>query len=269
MNNFLKHSRKLNKFAQVAAVSSFAYIADNQLYDSTFERSIRTLSYGLLISLDYKLNFSQSNAQQIDALHKRSAERIAHVCRSNGGLYIKFGQQIASLNHILPLDYAKVFFNFFDNAPSSSFSDVVKICKKEFGKHPNEMFLEFDEHPIASASIAQVHRAKLPDGTQVAVKIQKPEIDRQMVWDLRINRLVTFLFEKVFNLPIYWTVDYVESHFREEIDFINEAENSRKASSFASKDPYLVDNVYIPRVYDEYTSKRVLTMEWIEGFKFR
>lgn len=78
------------------------------------------------------------------------------------------------------------------------------------------MFLEFDPVPIASASIAQVHRAKTRDGRQVAVKVQKPQIEKQMHWDLATFRLVSWLIEKIFDLPIYWSVGFVSERFKSE-----------------------------------------------------
>jgi aarF domain-containing kinase len=172
------------------------------------------------------------------------------------------------MNHILPTSYANIFKGFYDSAPHSKFDAVERIFMQEFGQHPDELYDDFSRIPFASASIAQVHTATIK-GTniKVAVKVQKPEISKQMEWDLLANRLVTLGFQYVFGLPLYWTVDYVESHLREEVDFINEKENSRRAfKELGHEAPKILrDYVYIPKVFDKLSTSKVLCMEFIEG----
>lgn len=104
------------------------------------------------------------------------------------GLYLKVGQAIAMQAAVLPPAFQQKFAQLFDNAPQVPYNEVLRVFKKEFnGKTPDEVFLpgSFETEAIASASIAQVHRARLLDGTPVAVKIQKPEIATWIEWDLR------------------------------------------------------------------------------------
>ena len=115
------------------------------------------------------------------------------------------------------------------------------------------------------ASIAQVHRAKLKDGRTVAVKIQKPYIQGQMPFDLFAHRIVLYIFEKLFDLPLSWSIPYIEKHLHQEVDFINEAENAER--TFASLKADFGDSVYVPTVYWDLTKKRVMTSEWIDGTK--
>jgi aarF domain-containing kinase len=183
-------------------------------------------------------------------------------------LYIKFGQQIASLNHVLPAQYAQHLKVLYDEAPAIENDRVDQIFMEEFGKRPNELFKSWNPEPVASASIAQVHRASLEDGTQVAVKVQKHYIAKQMDWDLRTYRFLMFMFEKVFDLPVYWSVDVVEKHLRTELDFVNEAKNAEKAHMHIKENSRLSKNCYIPHVHWKFTSKRVMACEWIDGIKF-
>ncbi|CAG8711320.1 15849_t:CDS:2, partial [Dentiscutata heterogama] len=130
--------------------------------------------------LDYKINFRPGKGDKIEDLHERVAKRILNVCLTNGGLYIKLGQAIGVQSAILPAAFQRTFKQLFDDAPAVDFDRVVKLFKEDFNCHPDEMFDDSERTAIASASIAQVHRAKLKNGTPVAVKIQKPDIRRQM-----------------------------------------------------------------------------------------
>jgi aarF domain-containing kinase len=133
---------------------------------------------------------------------------------------------------------------------------------EEFGKLPSEMFKEFDEEAIASASIAQVHRATLFDGTKVAVKVQKPSIRAQLKWDLACYKLIVRLFEWNFDLPIYWTVPTTVDAVTSESDFRCEAEYTRRSGELLED-----DTGYVPEIYNDLTTSRVMVMEWIDGVK--
>ncbi|KAJ3134789.1 hypothetical protein HDU90_004819 [Geranomyces variabilis] len=244
------------------------YGFDTFAYDQTLQRNVRTLYNGAIVTLDYKLNFVPGKVESIDALHERVAARILDVCRRNGGLYIKFGQQLAAVP-VLPPSYHKTFKVLFDDAPAVPYDIVRKIIAQDFGKEPEEIFESFAQAPVASASIAQVHRATLKDGTAVAVKIQKPEIQRQIGWDLLTYKFLCRAMEFFFDLPLTWQADYIEQHLRQETDFINEARNAERAAQFIAQAPgNLSERTYVPRVYWDETSKRVMTAEWIDGVRF-
>lgn len=101
---------------------------------------------------------------------------------------------------------------------------------------------------------------------QVAVKIQKPEIQTQIEFDLACYRLLLYAVEKIFDLPVYWSAQYVSEHVRQETDFINEAKNSEQCQLFLNETgDYLKNQVHVPIVYWDKTTKRVMTAEWIEG----
>jgi aarF domain-containing kinase len=152
-----------------------------------------------------------------------------------------------------------------DDAPYSPYSEVKRIIMDELGAPPEELFCSFEEQPIASASIAQVHRAILSDGTPIAVKIQKPEIPLQIEWDLRVHTLLMKFFEWSFDLPISWAGAFVQDHLRQEIDFVREANNARICAKAIADEPRLANNVHVPCVFDKYSSKKVLTCEWMDG----
>jgi aarF domain-containing kinase len=133
-------------------------------------------------------------AESITALHARNAERLFDLLRHNGGLYLKIGQAIAMQSAILPPEFQKMFARMFDDAPQNDWKDVEKVIREDFGKSPEEVFgVSFTGDPTkgvlerkarASASVAQVHWARLADGREIAIKVQKREIAQQIQWDL-------------------------------------------------------------------------------------
>ncbi|KAG6825667.1 hypothetical protein H0H92_002909, partial [Tricholoma furcatifolium] len=240
-------------------------------------RNFRTLWTCAAITLDYKLNFTPEKSDLIPQLHERVAERMYNLFTRNGGLYIKIGQAIGANAAFLPKPMQVKFAKLFDDAPQIPYSTVDQVFRSELGRPPcgpGGVFEIFEEKAVASASIAQVHKAKLwpqPGDTEekwVAVKIQKPDVAQQMEWDLGAYRAVMWMFEHwAFDLPVYFMVDFISDHLRQELDFVNEANNARKTAEYIANEPRLAGSVYIPNVYPEFSTKRVMTAEWIEGVR--
>jgi len=201
--SFTRTRRWTRRLLIASALLGAGYLADQQVYASGVSRSLRTFSLGLLVALDYKINFRPEplpligSDGGIDALHRRNAERLFHLLRDNGGLYLKIGQAIAMQSAVLPGEFARMFARMFDDAPAVDWRAVEKVVRDDFGgRSVEEVFgVTFDgtggegkgvmeRTARASASVAQVHWARLPDGREVAVKIQKPEIEKQIGWDL-------------------------------------------------------------------------------------
>lgn len=209
-------------------IGTGVYSYDNRSEAQLVGRNLRTFYNGVALAVDYKLNFKPGHTADeglhIEQLHQRVANRIFDVFEQNGGLYIKIGQVIGTQSAVLPVAYQIRARKLFDSAPAVSFDAVERVFMEDFGgKHPSEVFAEFDLTPIASASIAQVHRARLKNGDIVAVKIQKPAIQKQMEWDLAAFRILLKVYEHIFDLPLSWSSSYIEKHMRMEADFENEA----------------------------------------------
>lgn len=192
-------------------------------------------------------------------------QRIKLVLEELGPAYIKLGQFVSNRPDLLPQDLCTELETLLDAVPPFDSSQAVKIIEKEFGARISKIFKEFNETPFSSASIAQVHRAELHDGTNVAVKIQRPGI-KKVIWaDLEIMVEIATLLEKyVSGMDVINPVGIVKE-FREsiieELDFMNEAGNIEKFTRKFGKDK----RVYFPKVYKEYTTTHVLTMEMVEG----
>ena len=173
----------------LAGVSLWAY--DKEYNASAFRRSLRTLVFGVTLALDFKLNFDPNDADKIDRIHERTAQRLSRLVDQNVGMYVKLAQALAIQAAILPKPYREAFANVFDGAPAVSWEEVVRVFRNEFGCHPDDAFDSFEREPLASASIAQVHKARLKadpnkpwkeDEGWVAVKIRKEAVPKQMEW---------------------------------------------------------------------------------------
>lgn len=240
----------------------------DRLNGKCLSRTLRTGAAGVILAVDYKMNFNPKNADGIMALHERAAQRIYDVIVANGGLYIKIGQTLAMQSAVLPEPYSRIFSSLFDDAPQVPWSEVKRLFEDEFGKSPDDVFQHIEHRAAASASIAQVHRARLKSGEEVAIKVQKPEIQKQVDWDLWAYRQLVWIYERyVFDIPMYFTVDYTCSHLADETNFLLEAANSRRMGEFLEAEPTLRNSVYVPKVYPEFSSKRIMTAEWITGVK--
>ncbi|BDD63456.1 hypothetical protein MPDQ_005225 [Monascus purpureus] len=276
---YVRTRKWLRRLFYLSAATGVIYGIDSQFYASSLTRTARTFALGIFVALDYKINFRPSPpfASSITAVHARNAERLFDLLRTNGGLYLKIGQAIAMQSAILPPEFQRMFARMFDDAPQDTWKDVEKVICEDFGKSVEETFgVSFTGDPAkgvmerrarASASVAQVHWARLPDGREVAVKIQKREIAQQVKWDLWAFKVVTWVYSRLFDIPFYSLVPYVSERLFLETDFENEANNSERMAKLVAGDPRLRDRVYIPKVYRELSSKRVMTAEWIEGVR--
>lgn len=245
---------------------------------SAIQRTFRTGYNGAIIALDYKLSFTPGHEAKIEAMHERIARRMLNTIKKNGGLYIKLGQSLAIQAAILPKPYSEGFGQLFDEAPQVSYAQVEKVFMQEFGLKPDEVFDNFDHKALHAASVGQVHKAQLKrtkairngklveeGGDWVAVKVQKPDIKKQMEWDLFAYRALLWTYERIFKIPMYWTVDFTTQQLRLEADFENEARNAMKTRQLIQGDSNLRDVVSVPKVFWDYTGKRIMTAEWVDG----
>lgn len=200
--SFRRTTRWARRLLILLGVGGALYLVDRQVYASGVARSLRTFGTGVLVALDYKLNFRAhplpliGSDGGIPALHRRSAERMFELLRSNGGLYLKIGQAIAMQSALLPPEFQRMFARMFDDAPQDTWAEVERVVREDFGgRSAAEVFGVtwsgedeakgvMERTARASASVAQVHWARLADGREVAIKIQKPEIKKQIGWDL-------------------------------------------------------------------------------------
>jgi aarF domain-containing kinase len=207
------------------------------------------------LTYQYKVVWTPENAPEVNA---RVARRLVDTCKRNEGLYVKFGQALASMAFALPREYIEPLSELHDKAMTFPLEEVKKIVKAEVG---DVLLTDFEDTPVASASLAQVHRARL-NGKLVAVKIQKPNVAVQAEWDLRMYHVLLTVLEFFFDMPLDWTYEYTKSQLLGEVDFRSEAEHSNRAAAEFQQSA-LRDCIYVPEIYA--CSKRVIISEWIDS----
>jgi predicted unusual protein kinase regulating ubiquinone biosynthesis (AarF/ABC1/UbiB family) len=194
----------------------------------------------------------------------RSARALYQTAISLEGLLIKASQFIATRADLLPDEWVSTLAGLHDRVPPRPFAMIKRRIETELGKPLDRVFSEFAEKPIASASLAQVHRARLHDGRVCAVKVQYPGIDGIVRADLKNMGFVLKVLARLepnfdFRIIAREALKYVPM----ELDFLHEADNCDTIRHNFAADP----DVIVPTVYREFTTRRVLTMEFIEGIK--
>ncbi|MEE8408339.1 MAG: AarF/UbiB family protein [Myxococcota bacterium] len=195
-----------------------------------------------------------------------AARRFRAILEDLGPTFIKFGQVLSTRPDILPPGFAETLASLQDNCPAMPRGDAELAVREGLGRPIDDLFREFDHEPIASASIAQVHRAVTHDGDEVAVKIQRPGIRARILKDLDLlaylARLVEAIVEESGLVAPQDIVEQFESVLLGELDFEREAAMLRLFhANLEGKDRAYV----VPRVYDELSSRTVLSMEFVRG----
>ncbi|KAH0664093.1 hypothetical protein KY284_029024 [Solanum tuberosum] len=227
---------------------------------------------GKFLDYEYSLwGLPEGSAERAKAkheVHMRGARRLEELCFRNGGIYIKLGQHLGQLEYLVPEEYVRIMReSMLNKCPHSSYDQVHEVIKKELGGAPDEIFDEFDPVPIASASLAQVHVARMHDGQKVAVKVQHTHMSDTAAADYATVELIVNTLHQFFpSFDYRWLVAEVRESLPKELDFLVEAKNSvRCMDNFRKLSPRIADYVYAPRVYWNLSTSRLLTMEYMEA----
>lgn len=216
------------------------------------------------IGLEEKLRGSEWAEAARKRHHRWSAERFYDLAVRNQGLLIKTAQFLSSRPDVVPDEYVDVLTALQDEVPPEPFPVIRRLVEAELGRPLNSVFREFAEVPVASASLAQVHRAVLLDGRIAAVKVQYPGISDIVDIDLKnIDVFTNILRRADKTLDFRFIAEEMAKMVPLELDFLHEGHSAEAiAANFAD-----VDDIYVPAIYWEHTTRRVLTMEFVDGVK--
>ncbi|MCM8815656.1 MAG: AarF/UbiB family protein [Candidatus Omnitrophica bacterium] len=193
-------------------------------------------------------------------------ERLRFVLEELGPTYIKIGQFFSTRADILPESFLKELSKLQDNVSPFPFEKVKQIIEEESGRSISDIFSDFSEKPISSASIGQVHSARLVSGQHCVVKVRRPGVEEVIAQDVEVLAEISKLAAKHIPELKKWNIsellEEVGEYLKRQIDFIYEASMMEKL-----RDCYGKSEIKVPRVFWDYTSKRILTMEKLHGTK--
>lgn len=197
---------------------------------------------------------------------RRRAARLREILTALGPAYIKVGQALSTRPDLVPPLYLEELTQLQDQLPPFPNEVAYQFIEEELGDRPEEIYAELTPQPIAAASLGQVYKGRLKTGELVAVKVQRPGLAQNITLDLYILRGIAAWAKrniKQLRSDLVAILDEFGSRVFEEMDYIHEGHNAER---FARLYGHLQD-IYIPKIYWEYTRRRVLTMEWINGTK--
>lgn len=198
-----------------------------------------------------------------------SYERLRAVVEELGPTYVKFGQMLSLRPDLLPRELVMELEKLQDDVPEADLEEIEALIEERLGKPVKELFSIFDVAPIAAASLSQVHKAVLREEDDfVAVKVQRPDIEKNIKLDLDIlEGIAKFLdqqFEYLQPYDLPELVRVIRRNLMKELDFSQEMHNMEIARSYTKDEDF-----YIPKTYEKYTDRKILVMELIHGAKFK
>lgn len=207
------------------------------------------------------------NKKDIEEDRLSFPKRLVLMFEELGPTFIKLGQILSTRPDILPSEYIEELEKLQDDVESVDFKKIKSEIEEQLGREIDELFLYLEPEPIAAASIGQVHKAVLKDGKKVVIKVKRPGIDKIVRTDLAILLNISRLAEnKIPEIRMYEPVEKVmefAENLKKELDYTLEGWNIERFKQNFLKD----DTVYVPEVFWDYTTKKVLTMEYIDGIK--
>lgn len=217
--------------------------------------------------LMFYLWWDNTVAYQSPRHRNRRAQWLVGTLLDLGPTFIKIGQALSTRADLLPLEYVQALGQLQDRVPEFSAEEAIAIIESELGGSLYVLYREFDRTPIAAASLGQVHKAKLHTGEDVVVKVQRPGLDKLFELDFKIlERLVRFS-NRYLQQAKQYDLEAIHQEFAEilykEIDYVQEAMNADRFRYNFSDHPHIL----VPKVFPRYTTRKVLTMEYLPGIK--
>ena len=230
------------------------------------QRTIGRLSEIAQVAVRHGFGYAVDGRREVvDGAGTARGRHLREMLDELGPTFVKFGQLLSTRPDIVPPDIILELRGLQDDVRAFPFADIERTIREELGQPIERLFLEFDEQPIAAASIGQVHRAILPNGRTVAVKVQRPNAPRQIEADLALMyqaaKLVKERIRALDFIDANEIVDEFSRSIRQELDYRLEARNADGFHKNFAGHPH----VAVPKVYWSYTRSRVLTLEYLDG----
>lgn len=208
---------------------------------------------------------------RIQAMQFSKWEKMRLVCEELGPTFVKFGQVLSNRPDLIPFELVLEFEKLQDNVPPMPDHKVKEVVVEQLKKDIDELFAWFDPQPFASASMAQVHKVTLHSGKRVALKIQRPGIKEVILEDIKVMYTIAEILEN--RIPSIKSFDPIglvknfEDSILKELDFINESINIQRFYNNLNNDTHSDQFAHAPKVYQDFTTEKVLAMEFIAGIK--
>ncbi len=209
----------------------------------------------------------EDSARERERLYMQVGEQIANTLGEMKGAVMKVGQIASQFKDVFPKEIADALAKLQKESPPMPFGVIERQIRSELGKEASELFAFIDSKPFAAASIGQVHRARTHEGDEVVVKVQYPGVDECVESDLKHLRMALKLAGvlRVDKNMLDAIFAEIRRSLHEELDYEKEAENARLFARFHADDPKII----VPRVYEQFTSRRVLTLAYEPGDDIR
>ena len=246
--------RHLNRYRQILAV----------FFKYGFGDLVEVLKIEQYLEVGLQM-ISRKRREQVERLTR--SERVRMAMEELGPTFVKLGQILSTRPDLIPVEFVREFSKLQDHVPAFAYEEVRQIVEGELGGAIEDVFEAFQETPLAAASIGQAHRARLKDGEDVVVKVQRPGIRKTIEVDLEIMLHLASLMERhleegEFHRPAS-IVDEFARAIEKEIDYTIEASHIERFARQFQDDM----SVYVPKVFREASTGRVLTMEYVDGIK--
>ncbi|MBW2367743.1 MAG: AarF/ABC1/UbiB kinase family protein, partial [Deltaproteobacteria bacterium] len=246
--------RHLNRYRQILSV----------FFKFGFGDLIERLSIDAYLEIGMQM-ISRKRRDRVEKLTR--AQRLRMAIEELGPTYVKLGQILSTRPDLIPAEFIAELSKLQDEVPPHPFEEIRSIIESELQNPIDDLFSQFDAQPIASASIGQVHKGRLLTGEAVAIKVQRPGIEKVVEVDLEIMlHLATLMERHVAEMALLRPINIVEEFARtieKEMDYGIESANMRRFSLLFAED----STTYVPKVYSDYSTRQVLTMEFVSGIK--
>ncbi|MBP0001173.1 MAG: AarF/ABC1/UbiB kinase family protein [Cyanobacteria bacterium SID2] len=233
--------------------------------DSLIARQIEI--FAATAKLFFFLAWDRLRGKNSPTQHQRRAQWLVRTLLDLGPTFIKIGQALSTRGDLLPLEYIRALAQLQDKVPPFDSEEAVSLVEIELKGSIHGLFREFDRTPIAAASLGQVHKARLHTGEDVVVKVQRPGLEKLLNLDFQVLYQLVMFCEQTFHWTRKYDLESIYQEFRtfiyQEIDYVREGQNAdRFRGNFEES-----QKILIPHIYWQYTTAKVLTLEYLPGIK--